>query len=436
MLPALATSAGGTERDMKRKRIEAELRLNRLRGELRGLTTAETRDAAAILSKSREVEEAEGAVNAALQAELDGMGEDEQPVSTPETRERAELRGRARLGRFLEEAVIGRRITDGPEAELRAEVLPGSPEIGGLPLNLPLVMLDEPETETRAVTPVAAAAQVAEGHRGPLLRRIFDRSVANRLGVAMPRVPVGEARFPVMTAGAMAEMKAESADTVASAGAFTGHDLTPHRLSAAIEYTVEASLSFPNLEGVLRNDMAAVMTEQMDNQILVGSGAGANVTGFFSELPAPGAAVARLTWAGAYAAFAGLVDGKTSFGTNDIASVIGQDTFAHLATLYPASALSTAPQVSAWDYLATRTGAMVISNKVPAVANKRQTVLYSRTSYPGQNAVAPVWQGMSLIRDPYSGAGKAEVKVVAHAFFDFKVLREQAFGLLDWQIQA
>ena len=51
------------------------------------------------------------------------------------------------------------------------------------------------------------------------------------------------------------------------------------------------------------------------------------------------------------------------------------------------------------------------------------------TSYPGRNAIAPVWRGVEMIRDPYTSASKAQVRLTLIAFFSFKILRETGWQL-------
>ena len=38
-----------------------------------------------------------------------------------------------------------------------------------------------------------------------------------------------------------------------------------------------------------------------------------------------------------------------------------------------------------------------------------------------------MWPTVSLIRDPYTGAGKGEIALTALALWDFKILRSESF---------
>ena len=71
---------------------------------------------------------------------------------------------------------------------------------------------------------------------------------------------------------------------------------------------------------------------------------------------------------------------------------------------------------------------------MPATARGQtntQRNIMALTSYPGRNAVAPVWRGVELIRDPYTNAGKGQVRLRVVSFWSFKILREAG-----WQLWA
>ena len=54
----------------------------------------------------------------------------------------------------------------------------------------------------------------------------------------------------------------------------------------------------------------------------------------------------------------------------------------------------------------------------------------------GRNAVAAVWEGLELIRDPYSGAAKGQVALRAIALWDFAILRADAFKRIRVRVEA
>ena len=169
-------------------------------------------------------------------------------------------------------------------------------------------------------------------------------------------------------------------------------------------------------------------------QIVNGDGQGADVTGFLSELTAPGADNAVTSWGGYFGKFSSLVDGLNAYGLSDVRVIEGKDTFGYAETLFRTGANDNGPRASAREYVGSRIGGMSVSSRIPATAtsgtlNKHQVNIAALTSYPGRNAVAPIWRAFSVIRDPYTGAASGEVAITAVALWNFKILRETGFSL-------
>ena len=361
-------------------------------------------------------------------------GQDETRTADSEAAEREALLARASLVPFIIEATEGTPLT-GAELEVRAAVFGDDARDRLVPLDLllpqnPVDRLggDLLETRADAATTVGATA-LADGSQAPVLPRVFARSIAARLGVSMPAVPVGAAVYPIMTAGTTGAMVADAAAHDAGAGVFSGHTLEPIRLTAAYLFNVRQTLQLRNFEAVLRRDLAAVMSDAMDKQIVNGTGADQQVTGFLAELTAAVAQVPATTWATFLAGFTAEVDGLNAFDLTDLRAVIGKKTFAYGHTLFRTGSTDNGPRESALEYVRQRIGGMSVSSRIPAGAATGQTNIMALTSYPGRNAVAPIWRGMELIRDPYTLAGSGQVRLTAVMFWNFKILREAGWKL-------
>ena len=189
-------------------------------GEIRRLSTEypklEERHRAALIS--------EGADEAVARGE-DGDGDGE-------NRERMELRGRCRVGRYMSAALDGLPV-QGAEAELSAAA--------GCPRSVPLELFEvrrEAATENRAVTPAPATT---DENLAPIVPAIFDRSAAAWLGIEMPTVATGDAGFPVLSTSLTGGAVAKSADAAETAGAFTVTMAQPRRISGAFRFTPDYS---------------------------------------------------------------------------------------------------------------------------------------------------------------------------------------------------
>ena len=391
-------------------------------------------DTAAMDTATRKVSALEVEYRAALVTEHETETRRAAEGPDGEEMEKRRLLTQAKVLNFVGEAVDGRRL-DGAELEVRKAVLGDEANDCTMPVDL---LLPAAELEHRAsnrtmehradsVTPVAAAA-LSDGSDASVLERVFTRSIAARLGVAMPSVPVGAAVFPIMSGGTTAREAADGNQVDAGAGTFTGHTLEPTRLTAAYLFNARQQYQLANFEAVLRRDLTAVISDHMDNEILNGNGTAPNVNGFKNELAAPTDVTAATTFSQWLAIFTGSVDGLNAFTMNDLRAVIGKDTYEHAYSLYK-SAESDIPGL---EFVGSRIGGMSVSSRVTGKnASNQQNNIMALTSYPGRNAVAPIWRGMELIRDPYTNAGKGQVRLTAILFWSFKVLRETGWKLFQ-----
>ena len=204
-----------------------------------------------------------------------------------EARERLELRSKASLTAYIRAALSGRQV-DGPEAELRSAAKIGD----GIPLELWVVPAD-PALETRqdAPTPAPGATAVNLDRIRPA---VFAASIAPMLGIEMPRVESGGYASATISTSLSAGSQAKGGKTTATAAGFTVTSVTPKRISARLGIRVEdvAAVGSENFESILRENLALVLSDALDDQAINGAGgnSGADLVGVFSRLTDPAAA--------------------------------------------------------------------------------------------------------------------------------------------------
>ena len=361
----------------------------------------EERHRASLISES--VEEAE-----AMDRE-DGDGED---------RERSELRSRSRLAKYVSAALDGLPV-QGAEAELSAAA--GCP--GAVPLELFEARADT-DPERRAVTPAPATT---DENLAPIVPAIFDRSAAAWLGIEMPTVATGDAGFPVLSTSVTGGPVAKSAEAAETAGAFTVTMAQPRRISGAFKFTVEDAARLSGMENALRQNIGSVLSDALDAQAINGSGTGdGTLNGLLNILTDPTAPAANAeTFARYISAAAGHVDGLFSVDLGGVRQLVGVQTYGHMAGAFRANEDATTAE--AW--LMARTGGVRTSRRIAAPASNIQQAIIRRANPMGDRvAVMPVWNGLQLIRDPYTGARKGEVGLTALLLVgDAIVLRGGAF---------
>jgi len=396
---------------------EVRQRLNELAGDEKAdgaevdalaaeLGTLETRYRAATVAEAHEAEKAEHEAEKAKGAEA------------PETRELAELRGRVELRDYLLETAKG-RPAEGAAQEYRQAIMGEHAREGVIPWETLLPV--EPEERADAAT---TAPTTIQGNQRGIIARVFARSAAAFLGVAMPRVPVGASLFPVMTAGATATMAEAGAAKDAEAATFKVETLEAIRLTARYLFRVEDLAKLRGMEDALRADLRAAMSDAMDAQVLAGDGTAPNVAGFLNALTAPEDPAAVATFASILAAQVAGVDGKHAHGLGDVRMLVGPATYKLAAGKFNA-----AGDVASTDYLAQHSGGVRTSANVPAPASNVQGAITYSTGGAG-SAIAPVWEGLELIRDPYTNAASGEIAVTAIALWAFKIVRTAPYA---WQ---
>ena len=380
------------------------------------------------------------------QAAIDTLNTTDQSVADllSETPAQApiELRSKIKLGRYLH-AFAQDKAADGAEAELRQEL---NLSDNALPLE---ALADLADLEQRAdqVSPqtqdTSKNDQLASGAvnrtTGPMLTRVFKQTDSAFLGVSMPTVPAGERRYPVMTAGTTAAMVARGAQQDAGPARFDVVDANPHRLSARYVFDLEGVAELGGLlESTLRSDLRMAMGYQMDLQILNGSGSSNQVTGLLNAIPLtlePGATFATNDsnkvpdWGLAKQLGYGSLDGIHARTESDLRMLMGQAVYNILRAVYRGTTADNEDGVEVLrrqgvalrqSFQIPAPSKLTISPKNTAASKNHQKLLVN--AEPGA-AVAPVWQGITMIRDPYSNAGKGQVVLTANMMFDMILRR-------------
>lgn len=331
-----------------------------------------------------------------------------------------ELEARASLGGIFD-AVVNGRSPDGAEKELQDHHGIGENQV---PLSL---IAPPPETraavETRAVTPAPGDTGATQA---PILPAVFPGSVAAFLGVDMPSVSVGDAVYPVLTSRAtVGGPHKDSAEVAETTGSFEASVLAPERLQASFLYRRTDAARFAGMSEALRMNLNDALSDALDAQVIAGSN-GLLGAGVLTDNAA--AAVAD------FAAYRSMVysriDGRFASVVADVRAVMGSAVYAHAAGVYR----SNNADDSALDSLMRVSGGVRVSAHVPAVAAKKQNAILRRGLR--RDMVAPLWQGVTLIRDEVTQAKKGEITLTAILLHAVKLLRSDGYFKQAVQIAA
>lgn len=261
--------------------------------------------------------------------------------------------------------------------------------------------------------------------------RVFAGGAAAFLGVRFDTVPVGEASYFVLTAGATPESKAAGAVKDAEAATMTGVVMEPHRLSAAYTLRIEDIARSMRYEPGLRRDLMQAASEKMDNIVLNGEADGPD--GLHDVIDDPAAAGAAVpTRAKAVKLATEGVDGLYARNLREVRTLLGDESYRVIASLFTDQA-----ETSAADYLLTNSGGLAASALMPDAKNNVQQGVIARVGVMG-NAVAAVWDmaAMTIVRDEYTRANRGEVRLQLNMLWDFRVLRSDGFKRINVRIAA
>lgn len=360
-----------------------------------------------------------------------------------ESTDRETVGDRVQVGAYLRAAVEGTPV-GGAEAEFQAAsgLAQGSHVVPWEAIRQRQAA-DDGELRERAdaVTAAPAAGNRAADQQETLMR-VFPASVSEFMRVRMPMVPTGESVYPVLTGGAAPATLNASQRVDAVAAAFDVSRLSPQRLTAHYRFRREDAASFAMLEGTLREDLSMAMSDAMDRIIVRGQASStthAALPGLLDaaeSLTAPGDPAAVTTWKEAIQLITDRVDGRYAATARDVRLMIGADvagTYGYLSTLFAPADMATNGAPSAAEYLRMLTADQVrVSGHVEVAGGTGQVRIQGAVAQRGMAspAVAPVWEGVTLVRDEVTAASSGEVIVTMIALWSFAVVRADQFARL------
>ena len=333
------------------------------------------------------------------------------------------LSNRSRLSSFVRSAISGNSIV-GAEKELQdaAGIEERGPNGGVL---VPWAALQE----TRADAATAAPSGGGQRQHLGIIGRVFARTATAFLGARMESVGMGEQSYIVLSGGVNPEVKAAGAGKDSEKATLSAVTLTPRRLTAAYTLRVEDIAKVPGFENGLRRDLADAIGAELDDQTI---NSASNPTGFFAALSDP-SKPSKVADFGAYAqAGASGVDGKHANSLGEVRMLVGPQTYSHAGGLVASGTAQTAAA-----HLQEVTGGFQASDHVPAMdatSKTQQAILYRSGAMADADSLVALWEGLEIIRDPYSGASQGEVRITAISLFDFAVLRAAAYSKLAFKI--
>ena len=404
-------------------RTEIELRQSEIRESLNAAD--EPDNATELRTELRALEgDYRTAIKAEQEAEKRAQAQREGDPNAADDGEGVEFRAlveRVEVRNYLTAAINDKTISEGAEHEL-AQAVELEAREGGviLPWEV-LAPVEVRQVEDRAVTP--APGQVGENQQG-VIGRVFARTGAAHVGVRFPTVGVGKPVFVYVSGGNDPAFEDNAAAADETAGAFSTKVFSPKRLTASYRMQREDLAVLAGMESALRGDLRSALGEVLDKQI-IGAGDG-QVRGLLATAANGGLAdvvnPAVVTVALMETEFLTPIDGKHATREEEIRYLIGADTY---RTLYGLEQSGVRP----FNPFKPRAQ---VSAHIPAKAANIQQGIAVTTR--GPVLVAPVWQGVEIIRDPYTAAGKGEIVLTGIMLANFGIVRDDGATRLKFKL--
>ena len=373
-------------------------------------------------TKTERAQEVEVEIRAAIVAE----GEEEPEPADPGL---AELEQRAKLGGIVEGLLSGHGTT-GAEKELQSELKLDADQV---PLSLLSVESRQVEHRTAGQTPAPTDTGASQQ---PIIPAVFPMAAATFLGVEMPRVPVGDATYAVLTTSVAPGTPAGGAEQAHSAAAFTASVLDPSRVQGSFFFRREDRARLAGMEEALRMNLSDAMQDKLDSEII-----GSN--GFLASTGGLTARTGDATAEADFAAYRGLVydtetiDRQYASMAGSVRVLFGPHTYAHAASKYRGNSADD----SALDSLIRVAGGVRVSAHIPdpaesgTNANDQDVIVAKDVGRP--HAVAPVWEGVQLIVDEVTQAAEGEVIITAVMLWGgLSILRSDGYQRRKVQLAA
>ena len=328
---------------------------------------------------------------------------------------------RCRVGNIVNAAISGSAIpASAPEAELGAEL--GVEVNGAAGPTIPWHMLARGRDDVRAQDVASSVTFDADTtgpvRRAPIINRVFQKSIANFLGVRMADA-AGAESYLTISSGPAAAQKSPGAAVAAAAVALDSKLLVPKRLASRVVLRVEDAerLGGDAWEMACQRDLVMGVQSQIDTQIVQGSGVAPQVDGLLAELADPSTRSAVETFATYAKSLYDSIDGAYAAMTSDIRMLVGIKTYAHMGSLI----ISNTSMTTA-EKMQMLSGGLRATKHLPdAVSNVEQSIQYfTGASDAGPPMVAAFFGGggVTLVKDVVTKSAAGEIAVTAQILWD------------------
>ena len=199
--------------------------------------------------------------------------------------------------------------------------------------------------------------------------------------------------------------------------------LSPKRIQRSFTYSREDAAKFAGLDAALRTNLQDGLSDGLDYAVLRTTNEG------LLDFGTDPTAAAVTTFAGYKSAIYDSVDGRYASMASDVRLLVGAKTYQHMGVTYRANNADD----SALDVILRIAGGVRVSAHVPAPSSNDQFAVAGR-ALALRHAVAPIWEGVTILSDPYSESKFGQIRLTAIMLYAFKIIRTAGFKRLAFQV--
>ena len=240
-----------------------------------------------------------------------------------------------------------------------------------------------------------------------ILEPLRANNVCAQAGCKYLQGLVGDIQVPIMGAEQVG-WAGEIEDAADGSGTFSHVNLTPHRLTAYIDVSKQfLAQDALNCEALIRQDLVNALNSKLEETILS-------------------------TAAGTATKPAGIFYGKTAKTISSFADITDLESDVEVANINGTMKYVVSPKAKAalrnMPRSTDSTRLVMEGDEVDGTSALVTTNMATKTLSFGswENVAIGQWGAIDLIVDPYTVARSGQVRIVINAYFDFKLLREDA----------
>ena len=299
-------------------------------------------------------------------------------------REKAELRGKAKVSDFFVARLRGQPVTGASLEYSQAEGCEGS---------IPPSLLREPEIRADAATPAPTTHPTMPK---PIQGFAYPVPVHEYLGVQVVSQTEGDAAYPVVTTALTGGMAAVgvAADSAAAALTVTKH-AADRRLQTRLTLRREDLAAYPAIEQALKINLAQEQASTLSDQVLRGDDSSPNLDGLEHQVTVTAEGTST-TFDLAVGKVAALCDGHYAPDLKAIRLVVNATVAAWMMKTWRGTAANGGPNETLWSFLTRELGGLRASARMPASASNVAWCIAHRMGVAGQLGVVTSWGGLTI----------------------------------------